>query len=103
MQNPQPFLDEVSRRLTALFRANQQGVKPSPQERHRLEGFMQAGVFMELTSNQELSELMERIHQQVFGLSIAERRQQQQSRWPEEEIDFSRYEQPAYQRTPTPR
>lgn len=58
---------------------------------------MQAGVFMEMTTNAELSDLMEKVHQEVFGKSIKERQEESHSR-KDEVLDYSQYDQPTYER-----
>jgi len=59
---------------------------------------MQAGVFLGLVSNTELSEVMETIHLSIFNQTIAERRSDQSASWKDEQIDYSRYDLPAYER-----
>lgn len=90
------FLSEVEARLLRLFSASKSGYRLSSQERHRLEGFMQAGVFLNLTDNAALEALMEQCHQAVFNKSIAERRAENPLNASYERIDYSPYEQPAY-------
>ena len=92
------FLDEVETRLTRLSSASRQGYPPSPMERHRLEGFMEAGVFLGLVTPQELIDLKERTCQAIFGMSVAERKKQKQGSWPLEDIDYSQYEKPRWSR-----
>jgi hypothetical protein len=92
------FIEQVEQRLEQMFRASKQGVKAPAAERHRLEGFMQAGVFLQLISREEMAERMEAIHQQVFGQSIAERQQSSGSRWQQETLDYSLYDAPAFER-----
>lgn len=92
------YLDEVYTRLRALFIANKNGYSTGPAERHRLEGFMQAGVFMGLTSNAELTQLMEAVHQEVFGRPMAERKARKPVGWRDEAFDYSQFETPAFER-----
>ncbi|WP_430459706.1 hypothetical protein ACQUQU_10860 [Thalassolituus sp. LLYu03] len=96
--NRDDYLHEVSERLTRMFRASREGYKAPAPDRHRLEGFMQAGVFMGLVSQQELAAQMEAIHQQIFGKSIAERKAESAGQWEAPETDYSRYETPAFER-----
>ena len=44
--NKDEFLHEVEKRLSKMFTASKEGYKAAPVERHRLEGFMQAGGFI---------------------------------------------------------
>jgi hypothetical protein len=94
--NKGEFLNEVEKRLSKMFTASKEGYKAAPVERHRLEGFMQAGVFIGLVSNAELSELMESVHINVYGQTIAGRREACSTSWQNEAIDYSQYDQPAY-------
>lgn len=90
----QRFLNEVDKRLTKLSSASKQGYPPSPLERHRLEGFMEAGVYLGLVTPQELIDLKERTCQTTFGMSISERKKYKNRSWPLEEIDYCQYEKP---------
>ncbi len=92
--NKQHFLDEVEKRLAKLLSASKQGYPPSPLERHRLEGFMEAGVFLGLVSPQELNDLKENTCQAIFHMSVAERIKHKKRSWPVDEIDYSQYEKP---------
>ena len=94
----QAYLNEIETRLRRLFSASRDGYRVADVERHRLEGFIQAGVFMRITTNAEVSEIMESIHFSVFGQSIAGRKTEQMIIWPETVVDYSQYEQPAYER-----
>ena len=96
--NKENYLNEVEKRLYRIFSASKEGYKSTPVERHRLEGFMHAGVFMGLVSNAELAKIMEDIHVQIFGKTIQQRKTEVASRWQEEIIDYGRYEQPAFER-----
>ena len=90
------FLLEVEKRLQRMFSAAKEGYKPSPVERHRLEGFMQAGVFIGLTDNLALSSLMSEVHLRVFGKTLEERQQDASLVWQEHAEDYSQYEIPAF-------
>lgn len=91
------FLKAVSSRLTHHFKASKEGYKDSA-ERHRMEGFMQAGIFMQITTLSEMNKLMEEIHFEVFDKTIEQRKQEQDQQWQEEGIDYSAYEVPTYTR-----
>jgi len=92
------YLLEIESRLGKLFRASKEGYKSPDSERHRLEGFINAGVFLGITSNQEVSAIMARVHQSVFGVSIEQRNQQQSATWPESGIDYDYYDIPTFER-----
>lgn len=97
------FLAEVEARLRRLFSSSKSGYRASAMDRHRLEGFMQAGVFMGLCNNQELSTLMEELHLVIFGKSISERQQESPLDWRYERIDYSPFDEPAFTRNATSR
>lgn len=94
----QRFLDEVERQLRVIFGAIRDGHKPPVILKHRCEGFMRAGVFMGVVKNLELSDLMEAIHLEVVGMTIDERMAKHKERWEGEEIDYSQFELPAFER-----
>ena len=89
---------EVEARLRRLFSASKSGYRAPAVDRHRLEGFMQAGVFMGLCNNQELSALMEELHQAIFGKGIRERQQEAPLDWHYERMDYSAFDEPAFSR-----
>lgn len=99
--NADLFLKEVEKRLTNMFSASKEGYKISVVERHRLEGFMQAGVFMKLTDNSELSKLMDSVHFAIFGKNLQQRQSESSFQWTETTVDYTQYEQPSYERRTT--
>jgi hypothetical protein len=92
------FINEVTNRLSTLFRASKEGYKIVESERHRLEGFIQAGIFLELVSMDETKGLMGDIHCSVFGKSIEERNRDKAAIWKDAEADYEKYEIPTFQR-----
>ena len=98
MKDKEDYLHEVENRLVRMFRASRDGHKAAAEERHRLEGFMQAGAFLGLAASDELKSLMNQVHVDVFGKTIRERQSEQSTPQVPENIDYSKYEQPAYER-----
>ncbi len=96
--NREHYLSEVEKRLNQIFIASKEGYKAPPAERHRLEGFMAAGVFMGLASNAELAKVMNEIHVRLFGKTIEQRKKELPGSWKEEGIDYSFYDQPTFVR-----
>ena len=96
--NREKYLSEVEKRLNRIFNASKEGYKASPVERHRLEGFMAAGVFMGLVTNAELAKVMDGIHVRLFGKTIQQRKEKMPGSWQEEGIDYSFYDQPTFVR-----
>ncbi|WP_428819398.1 hypothetical protein [Microbulbifer sp. MCCC 1A16149] len=96
--NRENFLNEVERRFTFAFKASKSG-HPIPEiERHRLQGFMQAGVFLGLCNRSELNTIMENTHMRIFHKSIQERKLSAPVSWIYEETDYSIYDTPAFTR-----
>ena len=56
------FINEVKRRIKIIFNASKEGCRVSSMEKHRVEGFMQAGVFLGIVSNEELYGVMQKEH-----------------------------------------
>jgi len=98
MEHKELYLNEVRGRLIKLFEVSKAGYKLPDIERHRLEGFIQAGVFLNLATNVEMSELMESLHLKFFGKTIEARKKDKSGSWQEISIDYARYEQPTYER-----
>ena len=98
--NKHRYLREVARQLEAIYRSRKSGVEPGLQAKSRCEGFMQAGEYMRLVTQEELSETIERVHEEVLGESIEDRRKRlkKQQTWSSETIDYSEFETPTYER-----
>ena len=96
--NREDYLNEVEKRLNRIFTVSKEGYKTPPAERHRLEGFMAAGVFMGLVTNAELAKVMDEIHVRLFGKTIQQRKKELPGSWQEEGIDYGFYDQPTYER-----
>lgn len=94
--NKNEFIIEIESRLKKIFTASRDGFKVSLSEKHRNEGFLQAGVFMGFISNEELYEKINTIHISVFGVSIEEKRKTDELKWKEGSIDYSAYDIPVF-------
>ncbi len=92
------FKKEVEKRFQRLFKASKDGYKLPDMERHRLAGFIQAGVFLNLTSNAEMQALMDAVHVSVFGQTISERQESLSITWNDEGVDYSHFDQPTFER-----
>lgn len=92
------YLAEVSDRLNKMFRASKEGYKIPDIDRHRLEGFIHAGIFMKITTLGEMTNLMEQAHHTVYGKTIEERRSDKSISWPDIEIDYDKYDSPTFLR-----
>ncbi len=69
----QDFIASCHQQLVIIFEKAKLHQKDDTQK-HRTEGFIQAGKVMGLMSNDEALELMERAHFHVFGESIESRK-----------------------------
>ncbi len=98
MKDRDEYLQEVKNRLGRMFRASKDGHKASPMERHRLEGFIQAGSSLGLATSDEMEALMDQVHFDILEKTIDERKSKQSSLWSAETIDYSQYENPSYER-----
>ena len=96
--NKEKYLGQVDSRLRRIFQTSKDGYKISPIERHRLEGFMHAGVVMGLVSNDELAAFMDEMHLKVFGKTIQQRKEGRPAHFDDEAIDYSGYDQPTFER-----
>lgn len=79
MDQQQLFFNELARQFSQIFHLSQQG-QDNQNERLRAQGFIQAGELCGLCSRAQVQQLMEQIHQHVFGQSLAERTATQQVR-----------------------
>ncbi len=96
--NRESYINEVTKRLTRIFSASKEGHTPADIDRHRLEGFMQAGVVLGVMTSQEMFTLRDDIHIKIFGKSYEKRKAELAQKGLSEQIDYSRYDEPAYSR-----
>ena len=96
--NQTRFVYEATRRLTRIYELIKSGQPADPVMLHRVEGFMNAGVFLGLLTNQELNHLIEEVHLNVLGESVQNRQKQSLCRWQPHTPDYSCYETPTYER-----
>lgn len=92
------FLTDVQEQLKSFYQDLKMKRKMDMQQKHRIEGFMFAGARLGLTENHELEALMEKVHSDVFGMSIAERRLMS-LKGEEQAVDWAYYDTPITQRS----
>ncbi|NKI16889.1 hypothetical protein HCU74_05575 [Spongiibacter sp. KMU-166] len=92
------YMDELARRIERLCRASKEGYKSSAVERHRLEGFIQAGVFLGITSNTETKSLLENTYLTVFGKPLRDGEGASSAALGVEMLDYSQYDSPSFMR-----
>jgi hypothetical protein len=98
MMDKSDYLTEVNNRLNKLFRASKEGYKIPDIDRHRLEGFMQAGIFMKIATPAEMSKLLEEAHYSVFAKTIKERKSEASASWSDIEVNYDKFDSPTYSR-----
>ena len=101
MQKRAEFQDELESRIARMCRLSAEGYKSTPMERHRLEGFIQAGVFLGLTSNSDVQTLLDKVYLAVCGKHLKEAGAHV-IEWEADSTSSSckHYESPAYLRNP---
>ena len=92
------YMAEIQNRLNKIFRASAEGYKVPDIDRHRLEGFMQAGVFLKIATPAEMTSLLEEVHYSVFGKTIQERKAEKSAGWSDIEVDYGQFDSPTYLR-----
>lgn len=68
------FLKNLKEQLNETMTAARAGAKISDADKYRCEGFMQAGVELELVTDEEIQELIKAVHVNVYGETIVSRR-----------------------------
>jgi len=90
ISNQVGFKNEAYRRLVKLFekvKAN----KTVDKEKHRLEGFLHAGEYLNFITHSDGEQLLEEAHMQVFGESIQSRQSRKEQLRRAVEIDDEDY------------
>ena len=96
--NKERFITEVTNRLTKLFRASKEGYKVSEAERHRLEGFIHAGIFMQVVTSNEMSLLLGNLHYSILGNTIQGRKSEKTASWSDFDINYDNFDSPTFLR-----
>ncbi|GGW69720.1 hypothetical protein [Alishewanella tabrizica] len=93
------FLITLEAQFRDLFQASKAG-KDNHEQRLRAQGFIHAGELLQLCSRQQVQQLMEKAHIEVFGISIAERKPSAQARRQQalQLGDYAYFEEPAFNR-----
>lgn len=68
------FIKQLEEQLRETMNAARAGAKIDDADKHRCEGYMQAGVELELVTDEEIQELIKGVHLSVYGESIVARR-----------------------------
>ena len=75
----QLFMQQAKNQFLQIFQKSKAS-QPVTVEKHRAEGFLYAGELLGLTDKNELQQLMEQAHLEVFGYALSERLDYQQQR-----------------------
>lgn len=68
------FLKNLEAQLIETMSAARTGTKISDTDKYRCEGFMQAGVELDLVTDEEIQALIKVVHLRVYGETIVARR-----------------------------
>lgn len=68
------FLTKLEAQLFETMNVAKAGAKISDADKFRCEGFMQAGVELDIVTDEEIQALIKETHENVFGESIVARR-----------------------------
>jgi len=93
------FLITLEAQCRDLFQVSKAG-KDNSEQRFRAQGFIHAGELVQLCSRQQVQQLMEKVHLEVLGISIAERKPSAQARRQQalQLGDYAYFEEPAFNR-----
>ncbi|NCP64644.1 MAG: hypothetical protein GW763_00375 [Paraglaciecola sp.] len=68
----QRYLDDCQRYLREVYQLSLAG-RPDAVKKHRAEGFMQAGIVLEIFTAEEIKHIIDALHLEVFGETKAQR------------------------------
>lgn len=93
------FFQSLEQQFHTIFSLRKDG-KDNQQAKLRAQGFIHAGELLQLCQREQVQHLMEQVHQNVFGFSLAERDFSETSRRQQAiaEGDYDYFEQPAWGR-----
>lgn len=93
------FLITLKQQFTDIFNTSKAG-KDTAELRFRAQGFVHAGELLELCSRGEIKQLMEDVHKDVFGITVAERKPKEFDRRQQalKVGDYDYFDEPAFNR-----
>lgn len=68
------FIKQLEAQLRETMNAARAGAKIADEDKYRCEGYMQAGVELELVTDEEIQDLIKGVHLSVYGETIVARR-----------------------------
>ncbi|OBP13215.1 hypothetical protein A5320_19380 [Rheinheimera sp. SA_1] len=95
----QIFMQQAKNQFLQIFQKSKAN-QPVTVEKHRTEGFLYAGELLGLTDKNELQQLMEQAHLEVFGYPLQDRSAgyQQQRKAALSQGQFQYFDEPAISR-----
>ena len=98
--NKAEFLKLVEPQLRDVFKQAQLGAR-SNKAKHQCEGFMQCGRVLGMVNETDLTQLMEKIHKEIFNMTISERKAEKLKLTKQMEVDgYKNLDIPAFLRDP---
>jgi len=93
------FLITLKHQFSDIFTTSKAG-KDTAELRFRAQGFVHAGELLELCSRAEIKQLMEDVHKDVFGITVAERKPKEYDRRQQalKLGDYDYFDEPAFNR-----
>lgn len=93
------FFINLKQQFIDIFQASK-AERDNTTLRLRTQGFIHAGEILAICSRAEVQQLMEQVHQEVFGVSIAERQPKEQTRRRQalKLGDYDYFEEPTFNR-----
>lgn len=93
------FFISLKQQFSDIFQASK-AEKDNTELRLRTQGFIHAGELLALCSRTEVQQLMEQVHKDVFGVSIAERKPKEKTRRQQalKLGDYDYFDEPAFNR-----
>ena len=92
------YLDSLRRRVRHFFTYSEGSSGEKELLAQRLQGFFEAGSILRVCHENELTRIFDEEHLSIFGISQAERLQQQEEDGATAEIDWTIYDPPALER-----
>ncbi|MDA9839518.1 hypothetical protein N9B97_01870 [Porticoccaceae bacterium] len=95
------YLEQLRDLLSTLYGVKDERSNEYRAHKHRLDGFIHAGLHIKLATHKELQEVVESEHIQAFGMTRKQRRLDlRRTNWASGK-DWSQYDKPAYERANT--
>jgi hypothetical protein len=93
------FLITLKQQFSDIFTTSKAG-KDTAELRFRAQGFVHAGELLQLCSRDEIKQLMDQVHKEIFGINVAERKPKEYDRRQQalKLGDYDYFDEPAFNR-----